>query len=47
MNLKKLTITLFTIMFVAACGGGGGGGEQIPQNSPPAITNNVFIINVL
>ena len=44
--MKKIYLFLF-IFFIASCGGGGGGGEEIPQNSPPAITNNVFIINVL
>ena len=34
MNFKTLATTLFTIMFVAACGGGGGGGDSTPTPTP-------------
>ena len=35
-----------TILFISGCGGGGGS-QEIPQNSQPIITNNIFTFNVL
>ena len=45
--MKKAYLFLFTFL-ISSCGGGGSGGsEEIPQNSPPTITNSVNTINVL